>query len=107
VIDVDVRNLQRRHEVDRKGIVALAVRALRETGRQEAQISIVIVSDRRMREMNRDYRGRNDTTDVLAFSQVEGEGPGVHPEVLGDVIISADTAARQATERKILGGSRQ
>jgi probable rRNA maturation factor len=98
VIQIDVRNMQRKHVVDRPRISALAERALRAVGYEEAQLSIVIVNDRRMRDLNRSYRGRNAATDVLAFSQLEGEGAGMHAEVIGDVVISAETAAKQAAE---------
>ena len=67
-------------------------------GYESAQLSIVVVNDRRMRELNRVYRGRDSSTDVLAFSQQEGEGAGIHAEVMGDVVISAEPAARQAAE---------
>lgn len=98
MIEIDVKNLQRKHPVDRERTRALAVRALEAAGYEDAQVSIVMVSDRRMRAMNRAYRGLDRTTDVLAFSQVEGEGAGAHPEVLGDVVVSVESAARQAVE---------
>jgi probable rRNA maturation factor len=96
MIEVDVRNMQRKHGVDSARIEALGVRTLRAVGRDSAQLSIVVVSDRRIRELNRLYRGRDSATDVLAFSQLEGGGAGVHTDVMGDVVISAESAARQA-----------
>jgi len=60
-----------------------------------AELSLVLVSDPVMHELNRTWRGRNRPTDVLAFAQREGTGPA--PEgLLGDVVISVDTARRQA-----------
>ncbi len=50
-----------------------------------------------MRELNRDYRGISKPTDVLSFSPREGEGPD-RGLPLGDVVISVETAARQAEE---------
>ncbi len=96
MIVVDVKNMQRKQRVDRARIEDLAVRALRTIGHEGAQLSIVVVNDRRIRDLNRLYRGRDSATDVLAFSQLEGDGVGVHTEVMGDVVISAETAARQA-----------
>jgi len=52
-----------------------------------------------MHVLNRDYRGKDRSTDVLAFALREGENAGIHPDVLGDVVISVDTAARQAAAR--------
>jgi probable rRNA maturation factor len=50
-----------------------------------------------MRRLNRDYRGKDRPTDVLAFSLLEGAGAGVS-DAIGDVVISTATAARQARE---------
>ena len=52
--------------------------------------------DEAIRELNREWRGKDRATDVISFPQQEGEGPGVGPVLLGDVGISIDTAGRQA-----------
>ena len=63
-----------------------------------AELSILLVSDPGMRALNRRWRRKDRPTDVLAFAQ--GEGPGGAPDgMLGDVVISVDTARRQAGER--------
>ena len=64
-----------------------------------AELSIALVSDRRMRALTRDWRGRDRATDVLAFAQREGPG-GAPVDLLGDVVISVDTAGRQAVEHR-------
>jgi probable rRNA maturation factor len=51
-----------------------------------------------MRTLNRQYRGKDRTTDVLSFSLREGPFSEVQPEVLGDIVIAVPTAARQAAE---------
>jgi probable rRNA maturation factor len=51
-----------------------------------------------MRRLNRDWRGKDRPTDVLSFAQREGAG-GAPRGLLGDVVISVDTARRQAAER--------
>jgi probable rRNA maturation factor len=58
----------------------------------------MLVSDSVMRRLNRDWRGRDRPTDVLSFAQREGAG-GAPDGLLGDVVISVDTARRQAAER--------
>jgi probable rRNA maturation factor len=50
-----------------------------------------------MRRFNRDFRGKDKPTDVLSFSQLEGESPVPSPS-LGDLVISVDTTKRQAKE---------
>jgi probable rRNA maturation factor len=56
------------------------------------------VGDRSIRIINREYLAKDRPTNVISFSLQEGECGGVNPHVLGDVIISADTAAREAEE---------
>jgi rRNA maturation RNase YbeY len=62
-----------------------------------AELSVTLVSDREMRALNRRWRGRDRPTDVLAFAQRDGAG-GAPAGLLGDVVISVDTARRQAAE---------
>ena len=49
-----------------------------------------------MRWLNAHYRGIDRATDVLAFAMREGPFADLHPQVLGDVVLSAETALRQA-----------
>lgn len=67
-----------------------------------AELSVSIVGDRSIRKLNRDYLGKDRPTNVISFSLLEGDS-GLIPasEALGDVVISADTAAREAAEAGI------
>jgi probable rRNA maturation factor len=49
-----------------------------------------------MRTLNKQYRGKNGTTDVLSFSMLEGPFIDVRPELLGDIAISIPVAEKQA-----------
>jgi probable rRNA maturation factor len=51
-----------------------------------------------MAELNRTYRGKEGPTNVLSFSQREGEAPVVQPDLIGDVVICTDRAADDAVE---------
>ena len=73
-------------------------RLLRALERSDSELSVLLVSDRVMRQLNRDWRGRDRPTDVLSFSQHEGAGAAPR-ELLGDVVIAVPTAKRQAEER--------
>ena len=74
-----------------------ARRLLRALGLERAELSVLLVSDREMRRLNHRWRGRDRPTDVLSFAQGEGAAP---PDgLLGDVVISVDTARCQAAER--------
>ena len=88
--------------MNRARLRKVALRSLQaECFDRPTEISIVLTSDERIHELNRDYRGVDRPTDVLAFSQLEGGDIPAGDEivVLGDVIISVDTAKRQAAER--------
>jgi probable rRNA maturation factor len=53
-----------------------------------------------IQDINRDYLGKDRPTNVISFAMQEGEGGGVQPDLLGDVVISAETAARDAGEAR-------
>jgi probable rRNA maturation factor len=67
-------------------------------GYPDSELSVAIVGDRSIRRLNREYLGRDKPTNVISFAMQEGEFPGVNPGLLGDVVISADTCAREAEE---------
>ncbi|MBI3990974.1 MAG: rRNA maturation RNase YbeY [Candidatus Omnitrophica bacterium] len=70
-------------------------RALQSKGEGLAGLSVILVNDRKMRNLNRMYLNRSYPTDVLAFSS--REGGGLSPENwLGDIVISTEMAASQA-----------
>jgi probable rRNA maturation factor len=81
----------------------VARRALEMLDAAGDELSIALVDDDAIRTLNRDYRGKDRPTDVLAFAQLEGEtaapAPTAAPRLLGDVVISVPTAARQAANR--------
>ncbi len=56
------------------------------------------MGDRSIRIINREYLAKDRPTNVISFSLLEGDCGGINPHTLGDVIISADTAAREAEE---------
>jgi probable rRNA maturation factor len=79
----------------------LALRLLRaESCGDDIEVSILLTDDEHIKELNRDYRGIDEPTDVLAFAQMEGEPIGceMNDGLLGDVVISVETAQRQAEE---------
>lgn len=64
----------------------------------DTELSILIVNDKTIRGFNRAYRGIDRSTDVLAFSAMEGPFLQSVPCILGDIVISAERARRQAVE---------
>ena len=62
----------------------------------DSEVSVSLVDDGQIRELNRRYLDRDKPTNVLAFSMREGAFVSLHPQLLGDVVISVDTARRQS-----------
>ncbi len=91
------RNDVRCSGVDGHALVATAKRLLGAVGEKESALSLTLVGDDAIRALNREYRGKDRATDVLSFSL---EAPARRPaeRLLGDVVISVDTARRQALE---------
>ena len=88
-LSVVLLNRQRRRRVSParlRRVLDGAAGALRVRG----EVSLVLAGDRLLRRLNRDYRGKDRPTDVLSFPGGGGEAG------LGDVVISVETAARNA-----------
>ena len=64
----------------------------------EAELSLLIVDDQRIAELNREYLQREGPTNVIAFPMRGGGPPQPPTPLLGDVVISAETARREAVE---------
>jgi len=84
---------QRRVAVPTSRLARAAQRALHALGRPDGEVDVAIVDDAEIRALNATHRGIRRRTDVLAFPL---ELPGAASGLLGQVVISADTAARQA-----------
>ena len=88
---VEVVNRQRRLQLDTEAWSTFATRALNAIGKNDSSATIAFVSDKRIRELNRQFRGIDKATDVLSF-------PAEEEANLGDVAVSVETAATQARE---------
>ncbi len=67
-----------------------------ELGLLEAELSLLFVNDLRIQALNQRYLCRDKPTNVLAFPMQEGEFSTLHPHLLGDLVISVETAKRQS-----------
>ena len=65
-------------------------------GSPEAELSILIVGDPEIEELNKRYLNRPGPTNVIAFPMKEGDFPEITPQLLGDVVISIQTAQQEA-----------
>jgi probable rRNA maturation factor len=96
------RNDVRRSGVDARALVATAKKLLAAMGAHDASLSVSLVNDAAIRALNREHRGKDMATDVLSFSiDPEPSRAAATPapeRMLGDVVISVDTARRQAAD---------
>lgn len=107
-----MQNRQRAVAIDQKWLGRTAGAILSAARAETVELGVVLVADRRMRALNRRYRKKDRSTDVLAFPLHEKRGQAtffrhgklfsqkssLSPLLLGDVVISMQTAKRQATE---------
>ena len=85
--------------VTSRAVAAEAEAMLRTLKLPRASLSVLLCDDATIHALNRDYRKKNKPTDVLAFAMREGPDGHLAGDLLGDVIISLETATRQAKER--------
>jgi probable rRNA maturation factor len=85
---------------DRRLLRRRARRILLDLEQGDAELSITLLDDPEMAELNRSYRDRSGPTDVLSFSLLEGPGARHRRELLGDVVIGVRRAAAQAARRR-------
>lgn len=76
-----------------------AGRALRALGHGRSEVSLSLVDDDEIAELNRIWHGKKGPTDVLSFSLFEGEHREYRGRMLGDIVIGLATAQRQARRR--------
>jgi probable rRNA maturation factor len=95
---IEVVNRQRKMPIDCERWQAFTAKALKVVPAKDAGVTVAFVSDRAMRELNRRWRGKEGTTDVLSFPAGQDEFEKVEGLRLGDVVISVEQAARQASE---------
>lgn len=88
---IEAVNRQRKRKIDTKAWETFAARAAEAIGNTTSSATIAFVSDRAIRQLNRQFRGIDKATDVLSF-------PAEEESNLGDIAISVETAAAQAKE---------
>lgn len=95
---VKIINRQRHHKINPKDWREFGDTALKVIGKDAESATIVFVSDSAIKELNRRFRGKNHSTDVLSFPSAEEHFEIGHVAQLGEVIISVPRAVAQAKE---------
>jgi len=95
-LTIHYRNQVRRSGVDARALKAAMRKLLESVDEPDAAISVTLVDDDTIAVLNREHRGKNNPTDVLSFP-LEPEH-FANERLLGDIVISVDTARRQAAD---------
>lgn len=97
----EIINNQRKIKLDWQIFQTFAEKAIETIEETESKsTTIAFVSDRKMRELNKQFRGKNSTTDVLSFP-FEADEFEIEADNLGDIVISIEQAQKQADENNL------
>lgn len=78
-----------------RAVAADARALLKHLGLPKGELSILLCDDAFIQDLNAQWRQKDEPTDVLSFAMGEGEDADLTPDLLGDIVISIETAARQ------------
>jgi len=92
---------QKRHKISKTELQKKAQAILNALGSHEGELSILVVDDSEIKTLNKDYLNRSGPTNVIAFPMKEGDFSDINPQLLGDVVISMETAGREALQSGI------
>lgn len=97
LMGVYVTSRLRRKGASFRKLKGLAQRILKLLNQDQAELSLALVENREIQELNAKYRNKNEPTDVLSFPSEEILPTGI--QILGDVVISVEQAEKQARRR--------
>lgn len=93
-----IKNRQKKQKLETREIRKFTQGVLDFMGCGQKELSLVLASDAQIQQLNRDYLGRDKPTNVISFAMAEGEFGDIGTGLLGDVIVSVDTASRHAAD---------
>ncbi|MBP9014374.1 MAG: rRNA maturation RNase YbeY [Smithella sp.] len=93
---IQIENRQSRFKIEKRKIRSTVSTIFQLLDCPDKEVSIVLTDDKHIQALNKTYLGRDKTTNVISFSLQEGEHGNINPQLLGDVVISLDTAQKDA-----------
>lgn len=93
-----INNCQNRRRIRQAGIRQMARAILNALDCPDSELSILIEDDKGIAGLNQKYLHRKGPTNVIAFPMRDGNSPVMNPDILGDVVISIETAAREGDD---------
>ena len=95
-MNIQIENKQTKIKIQRRKIRSTVRTLLNIMDCADKELSISFVDDNTIQQLNKNYLKRDNSTNVLSFSLQEGKFGNINPNILGDIIISAETAQRDA-----------
>ncbi len=105
-MEILIEDRQDRYRIAHEEIEKKAKTILNALECPDGELSVLIVDDLEIARLNKTYLGRSGPTNVIAFAMRDGPFGQISPNLLGDVVISLDTAAREAQDASISVESR-
>jgi probable rRNA maturation factor len=96
-----IDNRQKKISVDRRSVRRAMSRIMNYLNCSDKVISLLFVDDKEIRRINRRYLNRDYRTNVISFSLTEGEFGEINSNILGDIVISVQTAFKDAEKSGI------
>jgi probable rRNA maturation factor len=98
---IQIENRQTKIEIQPRKIRSTVIKLLKLLQCSHKELSITFVDDDTITQLNNDYLQINYSTNVLSFSLQEGDYGNINPNILGDIVISVETAQRDALQGKL------
>lgn len=95
-MNLQIQNNQNKIKINKRKIRAAILKIMKILECAEKEISINFVDDTKIKQLNKQYLGKDKATNVLSFSLREDEYGNINPQVLGDIVISVETAQKDA-----------
>ena len=95
LMQIQIEN-KTKFKIQRRKIRSTVLKILKIMNCANKELSISFVDDNAIKQLNNQYLQRDNSTNVLSFSLQEGEYGNINPDILGDIVISAETAQRDA-----------
>jgi probable rRNA maturation factor len=95
-MSLQIQNNQKKIKINRRKIRSAILKILKILECADKEISINFVDDAKIKQLNKQYLGKDRATNVLSFSLREDEYGNINPQVLGDIIISVEAAQKDA-----------
>jgi probable rRNA maturation factor len=98
---LQIENSQNKIKIDQRKIRSTVLKILKILDCADKEISLSFVDDENIKRLNKQYLGKDKATNILSFSLREGEYSNINPQILGDIIISVETAQRDAIKENL------